>query len=175
MNRATPIPNSYWLIEGVLLAGGYPASADDGVARDKLEKFLDAGIRTFINLTEESEPLADYDGVLHTLARERGIQAKHVRHGVQDLGVPSRRELMKRILATIREETAAGRPVYVHCWGGIGRTGTVIGCWLVEAGLAGEAAIERIAELRDRTPERWTRSPETDEQCRYVCEWLNEE
>lgn len=172
MGRSTPIPNTYWLVDGIFLAGEYPGSANDEVARDKLLKFLDAGIRTFINLTEEGEPLADYSGLLRTLAEERGIEAKHVRHSVKDLGVPRERELMKRILATIREEIAVGRPVYIHCWGGIGRTGTAIGCWLVEEGLAGEAAIEKIAELRAGTPERWRRSPETDEQCRYIREWL---
>ena len=159
----------------MLLAGEYPGSVDDAVAREKLEKFLDAGIRTFIDLTETSEPLARYDGLLQTCATERGIEVKYFRHGVRDLGVPTQRDQMKRILATIREELDAGRPVYVHCWGGVGRTGTVIGCLLVEEGLAGPAAIERIAELRAGTPERSRRSPESEEQCRYVCEWLEAE
>jgi protein-tyrosine phosphatase len=53
--------------------------------------------------------------------------AKYVRQSVRDAGVPQGREQMERILATIRDEVAAGRPVYIHCWGGIGRTGTVVG------------------------------------------------
>jgi protein-tyrosine phosphatase len=77
---------------------------------------------------------------------------------------------MTRILATIRDEIAAGRPVYVHCWGGIGRTGTVIG-WAGRRGTDSTAAIERIAELRSDTADRRRRSPETDEQCRYIREW----
>jgi protein-tyrosine phosphatase len=81
---------------------------------------------------------------------------------------------MTKILNTIQEEIAAGRPVYVHCWGGVGRTGTVIGCWLVEQGLSGAAAIDRIAELRKNTPDGSKRSPQTDEQCRYICEWSSE-
>lgn len=174
MTRNGPIPASYWLIDGQLLAGGYPGAADEDTARDKLSRFLDAGIRTFIDLTETSEPLARYDGLLRTLAKERGVDVRHLRQSVRDLGVPQGREQMERILATVREEMDAGRPVYVHCWGGIGRTGTVIGCWLVEEGLAGPEAIERIAELRAGTPDSGRRSPETDEQCRYICEWLND-
>ena len=165
-----PIPGSYWLIDGVLLAGEYPAPSHEKANLERLANFLDAGIRTFIDLTEEDEPLPKYDTLLRTLAAERGIDVRHVRHAVEDRGLPRERKQMKRILATIREEIDAGRPVYVHCWAGIGRTGTVIGCWLVESGLAGKAALEKIAELR-ATCVGQTRSPETDAQCRYVREW----
>ena len=46
--RKTPIPDSYWLVEGVLLAGEYPATSDEAGTRVKLTKFLNAGIRTFV-------------------------------------------------------------------------------------------------------------------------------
>ncbi|MBA3885558.1 MAG: hypothetical protein H0X67_07475 [Acidobacteria bacterium] len=143
-----PIPESYWLREGALLAGEYPGTPDPVTTRKKLAKFLDAGIRTFVDLTERDEHLTKYAPVLRELAAERRLEAKHVRFGIRDLSVPRDRDLMTRILATIREEVAAGRLVYVHCWGGVGRTGTVIGCWLVDGGLTGEAAIARIADLR---------------------------
>ena len=167
-----PIPDSYWLIDGRLLAGEYPATYHADTTREKLARFLDAGIRTFINLTEESEPLAKYDGLLRELSEERKIETRHMRFSVRDGCIPGERTHMGRILATIREEMDAGRPVYVHCWGGIGRTGTVIGCWLVEQGLAGEEAIARIAELRAHTPDRHMPSPENEDQRRYICEWL---
>jgi protein tyrosine/serine phosphatase len=158
-------------VDGQLLAGEYPAAFDRGTTRARLSTFLDAGIRTFVNLTETSEPLTAYDDVVRELGVERGVETKHLRFSIRDHDVPVERDLMVRILATIRDEIAAGRPVYVHCWGGIGRTGTVIGCWLVEEGLAGVDAIARIAELRSTLPDRTIRSPETDEQCGYVCEW----
>jgi polymorphic toxin system DSP-PTPase phosphatase-like protein len=171
LKRAGPIPDSYWLIDGVLLAGEYPGASDDDAAREKLTKFLDAGIRTFIDLTEKREPLEKYDRLLRSLSAERGIETRHIRIAVRDRSVPHERQLMTRVLTTIREETTAGRPVYVHCWGGIGRTGTVVGCWLVQSGMTALEAIARIAELRADTPDRFTRSPETDEQRRYICEW----
>ena len=63
---------------------------------------------------------------------------------------------------------------YERCWGGIGRTGTVVGCWLVtHAATQGDEAIKRIAELRMGTPDGARRSPETSEQCRLVREWID--
>ncbi len=40
----------------------------------------------------------------------------------------------------------------MHCWGGVGRTGTVVGCWLVRHGLDDGDAIARIATLRRELP-----------------------
>jgi protein-tyrosine phosphatase len=171
MTRPGPIPDSYWLIDGMLLAGEYPATHRKDATREKLAKFLSAGIRTFIDLTEEHEPLAKYDGLLRELADERKIETRHIRFSVTDGCIPTERAHMERILATIREELDAARPVYVHCWGGIGRTGTVIGCWLVEQGFTGDEAIARIADLRRHTPDAHMASPENEEQRRYVCEW----
>lgn len=168
---AAPIPDSYWLIDGLLLAGEYPGAWDEDRARERLSAFLDAGIRTFINLTETREPLNGYEDILRELAAARGIAARHVPCAIPDRGVPADRESIVRILATIREEITASRPVYLHCWGGIGRTGTVAGCWLVEEGLTGADAIARIAELRRDMPDGRFRSPETDEQCEFIREW----
>lgn len=168
-----PIPDSYWLIPGRLLAGEYPGTYIEADTREKLAKFLDAGIRTFINLTEARE-LSGYDHILRDLAAERGIETSHIRQSIRDYSTPRERGQMVEILATIRSEIEAGRAVYVHCWGGIGRTGTVVGCWLVEQGLTGDDALNRIAELRAGIPDSRIRSPESDEQCRYVREWRRE-
>ncbi len=67
--RTGPIPDSYWLIDGMLLAGEYSGTHRESVTREKLTKFLDAGIRTFIDLTEATEPLAKYDGLLRDFPR----------------------------------------------------------------------------------------------------------
>ena len=66
------------------------------------------------------------------------------------MSIPTR-DRMAEILTYIEAEEAARRPVYVHCWGGVGRTGTAVGCSLREQGLSGDEALETIAALRSET------------------------
>src|SRR6476646_925227 len=99
--RTGPIPDSYWLLDGQLLAGEYPATPDPSTTREKLAKFLDAGIRTFVDLTEPSDPLSRYDEALREVATARGVDARHVRLGIRDLGVPRDHSLTRTVLATI--------------------------------------------------------------------------
>ena len=79
---------------------------------------------------------------------------------------------MKEILDIIDAAVGSDLPVYVHCLGGIGRTGTVVGCWLARHGIAvGQAALECIRKLRRNEARAFIASPETAHQRRYVSEW----
>jgi protein-tyrosine phosphatase len=71
---------------------------------------------------------------------------------IEDLGCPTR-ETMTRILDSIDASLAAGEVVYVHCLAGIGRTGTVIGCYLVRHGMSGDEALATVERLRGAGPE----------------------
>jgi protein-tyrosine phosphatase len=67
---------------------------------------------------------------------------------------------------------AQGQNVYVHCWGGVGRTGAIICCWLARHGYDGAAAVEKLRELWKACPKsRLRSSPETFEQERYILDW----
>ncbi len=119
---------------------------------------IDAGIRHVINLMEEDE--RDHDGDLFTPYQDRFRQIASARHidvqwervPVRDVSVPSR-QVMTGILDMIDRAMAQNRPVYVHCWGGKGRTGTVVGCYLIRHGHAGGAgALEKIKDLRRNDP-----------------------
>ncbi len=57
MPIGTPIPDSYWVIPGKLLAGEYAGQPTDVGAIDRLKRFLNAGVNAFIDLTEANEGL----------------------------------------------------------------------------------------------------------------------
>jgi len=166
-----PHNNCYWLIPGKLLAGEYPGHATDPGTRLKMRRFLEAGVDFFIDLTEPHELYA-YESALQIEAAARSRPVTYRRMSIKDINVPTP-EKMRAILDTIDEAIAAGRTVYAHCWGGIGRTGTVVGCYLVRHGNSGDEALQEIARLWKNMEKsrRVSRSPETDEQHRYVRQW----
>ena len=168
-----PIPNSYWADPGRLAAGEYPGAPTAKEAEDKLRMLLAAGIDHFIDLTEENERLVPYAPSLAIVAPEMGISATHRRCPIRDVSVPSTCAQMRGILDAIDHALAAGKTVYVHCWGGVGRTGTTVGCWLVRHGLTGDQALAQLAELWRGVAKayRSPRSPETREQADYVRGW----
>ena len=84
------------------------------------------------------------------------------------------------ILDKIDDDLAAGHNIYVHCWGGVGRTGTVVGCWLVRHGYATKDDVLCVlSDLRlgdaGRGPNaglgKTRMSPETVEQSEFVVGW----
>lgn len=169
-----PIPNAYWIPGTRILAGEYPGSLDHRAARAKIRRLLEARVICFVDLTHAHE-LQPYERLLRAEAAGLAREVEHVRLPIADMGVPTTRD-MARILDTIDAAVAAGRTVYVHCWGGVGRTGTVVGCWLVRHGLDGEAALARVGALfggmsaakRLRHPEG---SPQTTGQRDFVRSW----
>lgn len=164
-----PIRHCYWVERGRLLAGEYPGAPDPAEARAKVARFEAAGVDVFVDLTGPADGLAPYADHLR--------RARHERFPIPDVSVPGSREQMRRILDCIDQHLAAGRRVYVHCWGGVGRTGLVVGCWLARHGHPGQAALDRLAELWSRCPKsrRRPRSPETAQQEAWVRNWREEE
>ena len=172
-----PFPRSYWVEPGRLLAGYYPGDRTRELAERKLGALLDRGIRTFVDLTEEREPgiggavFLPYEEWLLDLARARGLDVTHTRFAIRDITAPSH-EHARTILDAIDASLAAERPVYVHCRGGIGRTGTVVACWLVRHGLAQpDGVIARVKELRAKDPSRMLEFPQCDAQEQLATTW----
>ena len=164
---ARPHPNCYWVEPGRLLAGEYPGASQAAVARQKLQQIVASGVTFFLDLTSPDDGLAPYADLLTT-----DFAVHYRRLAIPDYSVPSVAQ-MTQTLDVIDGALAAGQVVYLHCWGGVGRTGTVVGCHLVRHGSSGEAALAQIAhwwqtvEKRDRHPH----SPETSAQRQMVRTW----
>lgn len=163
---AKPILNCYWVRPGSLLAGEYPGDKSGAKAKARVECFLAAGVRLFVDLTGPEppylEPYAQFVG-----------PARHWRSHIRDVSVPKDPAQMREILDTIDAALDLGvGGVYLHCWGGIGRTGLVVGCWLARHGHPGQAALDKLHELWQGCPKSSTRvSPETAEQVEYIRDW----
>ncbi|MGH8149711.1 MAG: ADP-ribosylglycohydrolase family protein [Steroidobacteraceae bacterium] len=161
-----PLPDSYWVLPGRLLAGEYPGSFEVGATRERIGSLLAAGVDCFVDLTAEQERTA-YADLLPS-------QVEHHRRAIRDHSTPDAPEHMLAVLEVVERSLRAGRCVYVHCHAGIGRTGTVIGCLLVEHGLSGAealAALNRVWQQSARA-RSWPSIPETAGQIEYVRGWV---
>lgn len=178
-NRPRPLPNSYWATP-YLVACEFPycplTPAD--IARKKTKQKLDAlllaGVRTFIDLTEPHE-LFPYYPHLESRCQLLGIDPKEVEYHnfpIRDRSLPESVDFVRKILDVLRDNEKRGRICAVHCRGGIGRTGLVVGCWLVESGVArdGQHALQLIAEEWKMVEKckRFPCSPETGPQFEFV-------
>jgi protein-tyrosine phosphatase len=160
-----PLPNSYWVTPGKLLGGEYPGGETKEDTQRRLRELALAGVDCFVNLTRPGE-LPAYSTLLPAGSRYFHLP-------ILDHGLPVDPDYMRQILVAVGAALEAGRCVYVHCRMGIGRTGTVLGCWLAEQGLTGEAALDelnRAWQQCDRS-KRWASIPETREQRQYVATW----
>ena len=172
-----PHPNCYRIPGSRVIAGEYPFHPDPAKGRAKIGRVLDAGVTTFVDLTEETENLASYEAVLHEEAAARGLKVTYRRLSIVDYDVPTIRR-MAQILGCICAAEGDGRSVYVHCWGGVGRTGTVAGCYLVRKGLSGDDALAQVRALfgtmsPGKTKKHWyTGSPQTEPQREFVRRWI---
>jgi hypothetical protein len=173
MSEEAPIPieNSYWVLQGRLLAGEYPGAHSAREAKERVERFLDLGVSAFIDLTYPGEfGIKPYDSLLLDSAGNGGPRSEYRRFPVGDMRVPTP-EAMGRILDAIDQALDEGRMVYLHCYGGLGRTGTVVGCFLVRHGMDGQKALLELRDLRRSTPHSYLDSPQTPEQTEMILRW----
>jgi protein tyrosine/serine phosphatase len=175
-----PLRGTYWVLPGQFLAGEYPGEVEPALTEKRLRALIGAGVRTFVDLTDEDEVNEDakviptYRSILRRVSEEESVQITYVNIPIEDRGVPSP-WTMRCILDVIDRSVADENPAFVHCWAGRGRTGTVVGCYLKRHGLAQDAdVIQKLAALRKDAPNGKETSPHTKEQIRMVVSWKKE-
>jgi hypothetical protein len=161
----SPLANSYWVVPGRLLAGEHPYGRDEADARGRLKLLRAAGINYFIDLTHPHEMPA----YRHLLPAD----TRYLQSPIADIEVPRDVAQMRDIQKRIRAALIFGRCVYVHCRAGIGRTGTVAGCYLAETGLDGKAALKELNFLwrQSARAKTWPKVPQTPDQANYIVDW----
>ncbi len=165
------ISESYWVVSGRLLAGEYPGQFDNELTRRRIDEFIESGFDMFIDLTQPDENLP-YVKILLDEARIYEVKATYQRFPIGDFGLPTS-EQMNSILDAIDEGLQAKHKIYLHCRGGIGRTGTTVGCYLVRHGKTGAEALNQLSAWWRGVPKSHyhPRSPETFEQMDFIYTW----
>lgn len=163
-----PLFNSYAVTDW-LFAGEYPGDKDSSKIREKVNQLDLFGITHIIDLTEEGE-LLPYAHLLPGTI-------KHHRFPVIDQCVPISIESVQKLVQEIEEihKNEQSAKVYIHCWGGVGRTGTIVCCFLAsELCATYEDTMSEFKSLWSECPKSEYRvSPENEMQLdfirRYIC------
>ena len=99
----------------------------------EVQELAPAGVTLFLDLTQNGE-LEPYASLVEPPARYLNLP-------IRDFSIPTRDGLVAT-LDEIDAELDAGGLVYVHCWAGCGRTGVVVGSWLVRHGVDPNVALD---------------------------------
>ncbi len=113
-----------WIRKGEIACSSMPNNEKD------LLRWLNAGIRAVVVLIEDHELTFTWKSISQYLdeLRELGFEVYH--SPIRDFSAPSLDQCLK-ILSWISKRVSEGKPVLIHCRGGIGRSGTIAACYLI--------------------------------------------
>jgi atypical dual specificity phosphatase len=129
-----------WIDEPLLAAMGRP------IALDELHWLRAHGVEILLSLTE--------DPPYRAWVNEAGLMLVHV--PVIDMEPPTQAQLDK-CMAVLQRAHERKMGVAVHCGAGLGRTGVIVACYYVTAGMNAKNAVARVRRLRPgsiETPEQ---------------------
>jgi len=119
-----------WLIEKKLAGSAIPTSIDE------VQWIIDQGVKSIVTIREE--PLEG--------SWTKDVNYLHVYSN--DMGVPEFNDLVKTV-DFIHTRIINNEPVMVHCLAGLGRTGTILACYLIKhQKISAEEAIQKVREER---------------------------
>ena len=131
------------MLLGLTDRGGWISPGVLGCAYPRTERSLaalaESGVGLLVNLHARPHEKARLE--------RHGLREAHI--PVKDFAAPSPQQI-ERAVKAILEALVAGETAAVHCGGGLGRTGTVLACYLLSSGeaLGAEEALRRVRALR---------------------------
>lgn len=134
MTGAVRLPcDADWIVDGQVCALSLPTEADIGL-------LAEGGFTAVVTVASE-----EYADPIRGWCVEHAL--RHWRYYVADMAAPEIEDV-RDFVAEATQELARGGRIAVHCLGGVGRTGTLIACYLVSQGLTADEAIERVRRRR---------------------------
>ena len=122
--------NFSWLIEGKLAGSAIPTS------KDEIKWIQEEGVKSIVTIREEA------------LEFPLPAEMKYLHVYSNDMGVPEFEDLIKTV-DFIHQRITNNEPVMVHCLAGLGRTGTVLACYLIKyQKLSADDSIQKVRESR---------------------------
>lgn len=164
-----PIYQSYYLGARNVFGGEYPGDKQRSKAEAKIKQMVHFGVRHFVDLTEEGE-LVPYSQLLPK-------SCTYTRLPICDVSIPQSIYEACKYVRTINELSRLDDGyVYIHCWGGVGRTGTISACWLAEImeEPSFEKVMERLRSCFSSMPKSAYRTiPDTRQQEEFIRKYVN--
>lgn len=142
-NEATGTPLNCYKVDDNIFAGEYPYAVNQILGFKKLDILKSLGVTDIIDLTEYGE-LLDYSNAV--------CDIKHYRFSIKDRSIPNSIEEVYNLMSYIDNVKSENGTIYIHCWGGVGRTGTIVACWLVYNGMDAKNAIDHLNKLWKSCP-----------------------
>jgi len=180
-----PTDESNWVIPEILLVGAYPSSLDDEENFQILSSLLNLKVTTFVCLQQEyvhegvteimwrrGDYLRPYFKDAVEIAKQLGMDSAKlslVHFPIEDCGVADD-DRLGALARHLERLLRGGEVMYLHCWGGHGRTGMVV-CLLLHLlyNLDAEQAMKRCQFLHDlRKIPVPVGSPQTEQQRQQV-------
>jgi atypical dual specificity phosphatase len=126
-----------WIEPGVLAASELPMGKAD------IQALHEQGVRAIVTLTEK--PLTIQKDITPELLAKLDMTTLHV--PVVDFQPPKGGQVYQ-VTEFIDQMQSQGRPVFLHCYAGQGRTGTLLHAYYLLKGLSLEAAKAKVKSQR---------------------------